>query len=474
MSDESATFNVRFADGSRPAATLRKDAVTIGRLASCDVRLEHAAVSRVHAGISRIDERFYLINLSASNKLTINGRLLRPQESDVIVDGDIVQVGPFAVTISQAADDELELNVSLASSAAVRLSPPAERETAAAPSVDRSDILKVFWEKRKREKDDWGSHLRPTARPQPGKYLINWRPTRDLVRTWRGGLFVWAFVLVAGLALIAYRVYPDSYAPEPLASPHTARSESSRIAVRENRNSCTTCHTADGAPVEQACVSCHQAEGFHASNTFAHEQAGVTCTACHKEHRGAQFDLTASAVASCAECHSDNNHELYNGRGVRTAHGGSFGYPVTGGTWQWKGVYREIAEAIPEIGGSATGDRDEQARLSRQFHSVHVARLTVPNGLKGDSRGLVSCSTCHASFDPIDRVTPRQTCGVCHTTPAATSAGDARFAAGGVNCISCHVQHPFSERRWSEFLTVDALARRREAVSRQIRELNGK
>jgi hypothetical protein len=200
----------------------------------------------------------------------------------------------------------------------------------------------------------------------------------------------------------------------------------------------------------------------------------VTCTVCHKEHQGDDFSLTASAIQSCSTCHNDNNKSAYNGKTVRTAHGGSYGYPVTNGQWKWQGVYREVADAIPEIKGSATADKDEQARLSREFHAIHAYRLTAPKGLTGDKTGLVSCSTCHKSFNPVDRETPRQTCAVCHTTPAGDENRDPRFVAGQVNCISCHVQHPYSEARWSEFLSEDAVKRRNDAVAAQIKRLGEK
>ena len=86
---------------------------------------------------------------------------------------------------------------------------------------------------------------------------------------------------------------------------------------------------------------------------------------------------------ACAECHNDNNKQLYNGKSVRTAHGGSYGYPIENGVWKWQGVYREVADAIPEINFSATGDKDEQAKLSRHFHTIHVARLTSTCGSEG-------------------------------------------------------------------------------------------
>jgi len=228
-------------------------------------------------------------------------------------------------------------------------------------------------------------------------------------------------------------------------------------------------------PLENSCVKCHQATEFHASNTKAHEQAGVTCTVCHKEHQGADFQMKATAIQSCAECHNDTNKNTYNGKMVHTAHAGSYGYPIENGQWKWKGVYREVADGIPEIKSSATGDRTEQTKLSRFFHTIHVGRLKKPEGLEGDKFGLVSCSTCHKEIGKnVDRVTPRQTCAACHTTTAGAEGRDTRFGATSANCISCHVQHPYSVGRWSEFMTVDALGRRKTAVVDQINKLNGK
>lgn len=302
--------------------------------------------------------------------------------------------------------------------------------------------------------------------------MFNWRPTRDLRRPWRFGLFVWAFLLIGAIGAYAYFRYPAVYAPKPLANPHAANIEGSTIAIKSNSNSCTTCHTLN-EPIENSCVRCHSAQEFQVSNTKAHEQAGITCTMCHKEHQGSDFQMKATAVVSCGECHNDNNTKTFNGKSVHTPHGGSYGYPVTDGVWKWKGLYREEAVSIPELNDSATGDKDEQAKLSREFHTVHSYRLTAPEGVKGNKNGLISCSSCHKSFKPLDVTTPRQTCAACHTTPAGASGRDARFTSNGVNCISCHVQHPYSTGRWSEFLSEDALDRRKEAVTNKIKQLSG-
>src|SRR6185436_4227863 len=84
--------------------TRYKEGILIGRLDTCDIILDHSTVSRIHAGINFRDQKYVLVNLSSTNVLTINGRLLAPQKSDVLADGDTIQIGPF--TIAAAISDE--------------------------------------------------------------------------------------------------------------------------------------------------------------------------------------------------------------------------------------------------------------------------------------------------------------------------------------------------------------------------------
>jgi hypothetical protein len=467
LTQEPGKFTLRFVDSDAPPKKLYKEGIFIGRLDACELVLDARTVSRIHARVNFRDSRYTLVNVSSSNVLTLNGRRIGPQGEDVLADGDVIQIGPFTLTISI---ENLGLDLAVRRQAQEVLPDSSEASPRAAEPDAAPDVLDVFWEKRKREKDDQGTRLRPTEAPRPGKAMFNWRPTGDLKPAWRVGLFIWAFLLLGVAGVFAYLRFPGVYSPAPLADAHARPVENKTVASASNSNSCTTCHTPN-EPVENSCIRCHQATEFHASNTKAHEDAGITCTVCHKEHQGAGFDMRAAAIRSCAECHNDNNLTSFNGRSVRTAHAGSYGYPVENGVWKWKGVYREVADAIPEINFSATGDKDDQAKLSRQFHTVHVARLTVPAGMKGDSRSLVSCSTCHSSFDPIDRATPRQTCGACHSTAAGVEARDTRFGVSGSNCVSCHTQHPYSSGRWSEFLTPDALERRRNTIHARIEQL---
>jgi hypothetical protein len=474
MKLRSAKFKVEKYDDLAEAGVLQQDGLVIGRLESCDVVLVHRSISRIHAGINFIENNFFLINLSVSNSLTLNGKLVAAREADVLADGDIIQIGPYAITVSREKDI-LSLFVSdqLAYNLQTKELLSADKTTSPEAREDIADVLKVFWEKRTREKEDWGTALRPKGKPQPGKAAINWKPSKDLRTTWRIGLFTWVILIFGFFTAFAFFRYPNTFAPKPLSNPHSQKIDASLIANRANESSCTTCHSWN-EPMENSCIRCHQGTEFHASNTKAHADAGISCAVCHLEHRGEEFDSKKYAFESCAACHNDNNRQLYNGKQVRTAHGGTFGYPVENGKWTWKGLHREIAETLlAETFSNAKSD-NEQTRLSKQFHAIHVFRLTSNGAIQTDDGGRISCSSCHKSFDPIDRETPRQTCGICHNGMIESASGDVIFAPNEANCVSCHVQHPYSQRRWREFLTEDARKQSINAVSSQIKRLNAR
>jgi hypothetical protein len=462
----SAKFKVENADDLASAGVLEQDGLVIGRLESCDVVLNQKSISRMHAGINYVEDNFFLINLSVSNPLTLNGKLLALREADVLADGDIIQIGPYAITISRN-EDILSLFVSQQFFGNVRTgkSLSARKTISSKTNEDIADVLKVFWEKRTREKEEWGTALRPKGKPQPGKAAINWKPSKDLQSTWRIGLFIWVILIFGFFTAFAFFRYPNTFAPKQLSNPHSKKIDASLIANRANESSCTTCHSWN-EPMENACSRCHQASEFHASNTKAHTDAGITCTVCHLEHQGEEFNSKKYAFESCSACHNDNNRQLYNGKSVHTAHGGTFGYPVENGIWKWKGLHREIAEATM---AEAIGNPKSES-ASEQFHAIHLFLKSPDGTIRTDSDGKISCSSCHKSFDPIDRETPRQTCGLCHNGMIDNS--DVIFAKDQANCVSCHVQHPFSQRRWREFLSDDAQKRRINAVSLQIQRLN--
>src|ERR1051325_4048498 len=93
---------------------LESEGLTIGRLVSNDLVLNHRAVSRTHAGIKEINGEFWLFNLSQSNGTVLNGELV---ERTALADGDVIQLGPFLIQINYVRDAlslviERALNVS--------------------------------------------------------------------------------------------------------------------------------------------------------------------------------------------------------------------------------------------------------------------------------------------------------------------------------------------------------------------------
>ena len=225
MGKEAKKFTFLFADGLTESKSVEKDGILIGRLGTCDLVLDHTMVSRVHAGINFDHSDYELVNLSKKNTLMLNGSSLGPQKTDVLADGDTIQVGPFSISVS-IKKDSISLMVQ------GRFATPLPEEPAAtkppvkqARSGDAAGVLGAFWGKRNRSKEDWGTRLRPTEEPIPGKAMFNWRPTKDLRRPWRFGLFIWAFLLVGAIGAFAYFRYPTVYEPKPLSNPHASKIE---------------------------------------------------------------------------------------------------------------------------------------------------------------------------------------------------------------------------------------------------------
>ena len=214
-----------------------------------------------------------------------------------------------------------------------------------------------------------------------------------------------------------------------------------------------SCHSLSSS-MESNCAGCHNAEGFVATTIKPHKDASVGCISCHAEHRGSEFKAGTGALLSCTECHNDANKTLYNGRSVRTPHGGTLGYPVVDGKWEWQGL-ADSDWSLKQIGISRlTEESDEQWR-SKQFHALHVQRVRTVAPLQGNARGELSCSSCHKTFNPIDRDTPRTTCGVCHNGKTERGTNRILIAKDKPNCTSCHVQHVKDKRHWSQELLVE-------------------
>jgi hypothetical protein len=479
------TFIIEREDQAVDPVTLVTEGLSIGRLPDCELVLNHPTVSRLHAGVKEVGGHFYIFHLSPSNSTTVNGRLV--EEREALTDGDIIQIGPFFIHIGHEGK---ALTLRVVYQTAVRIGdaeiqpgapePAASLQAVAAAAKARgadeeSEALAVFWEKRKREagKITRPSGLRPQTPPRLGKARFNWTPTRDLVRPWPFAIFTWAVVVVAVLTGLAAFALTNAFSPAPVSNPHTrtAMILQPAVAKQPNGNTCTSCHSVKTS-MNAACTECHQTQAFVATTTPPHKAAGIDCTDCHTEHKGKEFrpglqPMNASfqhpdlePTETCAGCHNDNNKRTYNGKSVHTPHGGTFGYPVTGGQWTWEGLTPEeratkaedFRRRIENFSKYSPGRSENQVRNS-EFHALHDERLRVIGGLKGNSDGSVSCSTCHTSWGGVvDRTTPRQTCGVCHNGAIDPVTKQQVIAADKPNCNSCHVQHVQDKRVWNPSL----------------------
>ena len=479
-----STFVIAREDRAVHPKTIVREGLRIGRLPDSDVWLNHPTVSRLHAGISKIEGYFYLINLSASSATLLNGRAIPFNDSDVLVEGDVIRIGPFFLDVERA-DEIFRLRVSLqfALNAAEGELPHQTKirvdstkslvlpKRIAAPSTEAANSLKIFWDKRTREKAGRPSPLHPQTPPKPGKIRFNWIPTRDLVRPWPFAIFIWALLIVGTLSAVAAFAYKSVFTPQPLSAAHTTNSFAltPAIAKQAASGSCTSCHALGVSVTNQEkmnanCAACHQTESFAATMIPAHREAGITCVTCHTEHRGRDFRAMNAVLDSCAKCHNDANKILYNGKSVHTAHGGTYGYPVLNGQWVWKGLDPEELETKPEIVALLKTNRitasQTQEWRNAQFHAIHLQRVRVVSGINGiddndTASQVMSCSSCHKTgymAANVDRNYPRTTCAHCHNAKVFEKSS-APEASTTPSCTSCHVQH-IKDTRWASSLRI--------------------
>ena len=431
--------------------TIFSEGLLIGRLLPCELLLNHPSVSRVQAGIKQIEDDYYLFALRPKNPVILNGKPV--EENEALAGGDIIEVGPFQLQVD-SADQALvirvemqigmkpsEIDVSDPGLTTDNLVAPTEgkaKKPRAAP-VSGTKALDIFWDKRVRDAGKMArpSPLFPKAGRRSGKAQFNWIPTGDLMSRWPVAFFTWGLLVIGLISVAGAYWYTSAFAPAPLSKAHAAAqfNINPAIATTPNAGACTSCHSMT-AGMEQRCAACHQTDAFKATTIKPHEAAGIGCVDCHAEHKGTEFSAVAGALASCTSCHTDSNQKLYDGRKVGTPHGGTFGYPVVNGSWSAKTINDDDWE-LRQLGTTRLpADTDEKWR-SNQFHALHDQRVKLAPGMTGNSEGRLSCSSCHNSFAPLDRTTPRTTCAACHVKDNQP------------NCTSCHVQHILDARRWS-------------------------
>lgn len=432
--------------------TIISEGLLIGRLLQCELLLNHPSVSRVQAGIKQVDDNYYIFALRPGNPVKLNGKPV--EENEALAAGDIIKVGPYHLQID-SSDGALVIRVELGIATKLseidlsdpglttdNLEAPEEgkgKKPRAAP-IASNKALDVFWDKRVREVSKMArpSPLYPKGGRRSGKTQFNWTPTSDLMSRWPIAFFTWALLIVGVVSVAAAYRYTNAFTPGQVSKAHVATqfALTPAIAMKPNAGSCTNCHSLTGN-MEQRCAGCHHTDAFVPTTIKPHAAAGIGCIDCHAEHKGTEFSAKQGALDSCTACHNNSNQKTFNGRKVGTPHGGSFGYPVVDGKWSPKSINDEEWD-LRKLGTTRQPTDSDDKWRSNQFHALHDQRVKLAAGLKGNSEGRLSCSSCHQSFEPVlDRTTPKTTCAACHVKD------------GKPNCTSCHVQHILDERRWS-------------------------
>jgi hypothetical protein len=474
---EHSTFIIIRDDRGVDEKRFVSDGVTIGRQPDAHIWLNHTNVSPIHAGINPIGANFFLTSLSATHPTMMNGRIVPLKDAEVLITGDEVQIGPFFLLIKHINPQTHTLTIAVRLQFALSGGEPkpvhkleayekqqAKKKITAPLELPRNS-LQIFWDSRTGKKAGRRSPLHPRT-VRSGKARYNWMPTQDLVRPWPFAIFIWAGIAIATLSSIAAFAYKGAFAPAAISNPHTRATFAltPAIAKQPNGDSCTSCHAigisvANKAKMNANCEACHNTDSFVASIIPAHREAGLTCTTCHTEHRGKQFRPIKEALEACIKCHDDAHKRLYNSKGVRPPHGGTYGYPVINGVWVWKGLDAEELTKKPEIvtflkQNRVTADQEQEWR-NAQFHGIHLHRVRVIPGIDGIDDGdgfnkVLSCGSCHKSgyMGPnVDRNYPRTTCAKCHNTQVSKEAS----LSPGVeapSCTSCHVQH-IKDAHWA-------------------------
>jgi hypothetical protein len=456
-------------------ATVKSEVLLVGSDGDCNLPLDDPTIPAKAATIRERDSHFYIASVGRSpfavegdSKITLNGRALIGETA--LAADDVLVIGGCSLRVNKGKPGELLIAVAYPDPTAIAAKPVSDQSGRTIPTgtgahnpkatvavqsgaadVDMALVNRHPW--RGQRKVGRPNYLEPTPLKVDGPGF-NWSPTKDLAPAWPVWLLICFVLIGAAVAAVAFFKAPSIFAPGKGSKAHTTAvpSMSPAIALAATGNSCRVCHRLKGT-IDQNCSNCHQANGFHASTIRQHAAAGITCISCHTEHRGTDFSPKVFAFSSCATCHNDNNKQTYNGKTVHTPHGGSFGYPVSGGQWIWAGLDEEALRLKPEVVETRqTGDTEKQWR-SKQFHAIHLLRVKVAPGVRDVRDGVLQCSSCHNGFAPIDRETPRQTCSKCHNGYVDSRTSTIFVAAGQPNCTSCHVQHYYDLHRWGDLLT---------------------
>jgi two-component system response regulator AtoC len=84
---------VVWAGGSTTFALPARGRVAVGRGESCEIRIAHPSISRVHAALELDDRRIVVEDLGSANGTFVGGRKLDRHERAVLSRGEVLEIG---------------------------------------------------------------------------------------------------------------------------------------------------------------------------------------------------------------------------------------------------------------------------------------------------------------------------------------------------------------------------------------------
>ncbi len=396
-------------------AVLRQARVLIGRDPECDLFLDDPHVARQAAEIEFVDTRFLARPLAAGG-LTVNGKTVGEL---ALSTGDVLTVGGWLLRVEVSAARFAFLERALRSSGNFSWAREAELPAQApvvpeaVPSRPGAAARQVY---STMFATDAASLELLAPKRAPKKQAPKWKATSDLLtdRTRSGAALIGFGGAAVIVALMVSGIRDRVFLDGELARGHDSAAFAAAARQHNLPAGCRTCHTL-GQPVasaagESRCQSCHT--GFtprRGQPGHDHLAAGVTCTQCHDEHRGAERGSALVARASCANsgCHDAKRppHQKL-GAEVQTPFVQAVHMPAPGKMELPKGDAHAVQERL---------------------HEIHA-------GVKH------RCMACHTAADGVSQGVASSACFRCHEVPQVK----AQLAMAGtrdLNCAGCHGGH---------------------------------
>jgi thioredoxin reductase (NADPH) len=405
-------------------AVLRQHRCVVGRDPECDLFLDDPRVARRAAEIEFVETRFVARPLAAGG-LVVNGRAVGEASLST---GDVLTVGGWQLRVevsgARLAIHENALHASgnyswareaeLPAQAAVV--PEAVPSRPGAPSVGRQVFSTIF-------ATDAASLELLAPKRAPKKQAPKWKATSDLLvdRTRSGAALIGFGGAAVIVALLVSGPRDRAFLDGELARGHDSVAFADAARAHGLSTGCAACHTPMKAVAPARCQSCHTGfEPRRGPSGHDHVAAGLACTQCHDEHRGAARGSALVARASCANagCHDAK----------RPPHQKLQAEPKTPFV---------VAVHMPAPGKMELPKGDPHV-VQERLHEIHA-------GVKR------RCMACHTAADGVSKGVASTACFRCHDAPQVQAQlAAASTSARELDCAGCHGGHEQTMARVAE------------------------